>query len=613
MTFSARLLSREWTIDVPPALVWDVLAQTDKLNRAMGLPPMQPGPPDGDGIGRPVEAWLYGVIPLGLIEYPFEWVSERRYVVQRDFTRGPLARFRGGVEVEPQGSGSRVRVFAEMTPRNLLGAVAIPLVGRLTLERTWDYCSRVFVEALEERARGAAAPAPAGASPRSPPDTGLLTQRAARLRDIPSLDQPLVGRLLRHLVEADDRDVVRMQPYALAARWGTPRHDTLRVFLYATKAGLLKLMWELLCPNCRVPKLEPDTFALVPPKFHCDTCGISYEANLDRSVELRFRVHPAIRDAQDAVYCFGGPYNAPHILVQHLLAPGEARELSFPLQDEPYQVRVLRMNHAARMSPASGSRTERPVFAYRKEGWSPPEVRFAPGPVTWRWENGSSKPVAVVLERLRWDRHAAMASEITTMQEFRDLFGSEVLAPEHNIGVESVTILFSDLQASTRLYEETGDAPAYGHVRRHFEFLKERIAPCRGAVVKTIGDAVMAAFSQPADAVRCGLLVQRDLPAFNRRWPDQRPLVMRLGIHHGPAIAINANGRLDYFGRTVNIAARLLRESQGGDVVLAKTLAEDPRVREAMDQEKASVVQEWTPALRGVSEPLTLQRVKPGA
>ncbi len=611
MTFSPHLLSREWTIDVPPSLVWDVLAQTDKLNRAVGLPPVQPGPLDGDGIGRPVEAWLYGVIPLSWIEYPFEWVRERRYVVQRDFTRGPLVRFRGGIEVEPQGSGSRVRVFAEMTPRNLLGSIAIPLVGRLTLERTWDYCGRVFCEALEARTRGGPAPARVDASPRSPADTNLLAQRAARLYDMPSLDQRIVGLLLRHMAEAGDEDVVRMQPYALAARWGAGRHDTLRVFLYATKAGLLKLMWELLCPNCRVPKIEPDTFALVPPKFHCDTCGISYETNFDRSVELRFRVHPAIRDAHDAVYCCGGPYSAPHILVQHLLARGEARELSFTLQDEPYRVRVLRTNHATRLSPALEIRAERQAFVYRDEGWSLPEARFAPGPLTWRLENGSSKPVAVVLERLRWDLHAAMAAEVTTMQEFRDLFASEVLAPEQNIGVESVTILFSDLPASTRLYEETGDVPAYGHVRRHFEFLKEHIALCHGAIVKTIGDAVMAAFFQPADAVRCCLLIQRDIPAFNGRWPDRRPLVMRLGIHHGPAIAINANGRLDYFGRTVNIAARLLRESHGGDVVLAKTLAEDPRVREALEQEKAAVSQEWTPTLRGVSEPLTLQRIAP--
>jgi hypothetical protein len=417
MTFAPGLFSKEWTIDVPVSLVWDVLARTDKLNRAVGLPPMQPGQPEGDGIGRPVDTWLYGVIPLNWIEYPFEWVRERRYVVQRDFTRGPLARFRGGIEVEPAGSGSRVRVFAEMTPRSLPGAVAIPLVGRFTMERTWDYCSRVFADALKARTRGESAPAPGGSSRRSQADGTMLSQRAARLHELPSLDQQVVGRLLRHVAEANDEDVVRMQPYALAARWGAPRHDTLRVFLYATKAGLLKLMWELLCPNCRVPKLEPDTLSLVPPTFHCDTCGISYEANLDRSVELRFRVHPAIRDAHDAVYCFGGPYTAPHILVQHLLAPGETRELPITLQDEPYRIRVLRVNHAAKLLPAPGGLAERPVFVYRDGRWNLPEARFAPGPVTWRWENGSSKLIAVVLERLRWDEHAAVAAAIGRMAE----------------------------------------------------------------------------------------------------------------------------------------------------------------------------------------------------
>jgi class 3 adenylate cyclase len=215
-----------------------------------------------------------------------------------------------------------------------------------------------------------------------------------------------------------------------------------------------------------------------------------------------------------------------------------------------------------------------------------------------------------VLERLRWDDQAVTAAEVTALQEFRDLFGSEVLAPGQEIGIESVTIVFSDLKDSTRLYEEAGDAPAYGQVGRHFEFLKKRIARHHGAVVKTIGDAVMAIFHQPADAVRCCLAIQRDLPSFNAAWPS-RPLVVKLGLHSGPAIAINANGLLDYFGRTVNVAARLLRESQGGDVVLAKRFAEDVRVREALTQERPVVVDEWTTTLRGMSEPLTLRRIAP--
>jgi adenylate cyclase len=606
MLFSPRSMSREWTLEAPVARVWTVLAQTDKLNRAVGLPPVRPTPMDGKDLGRRVEAWLYGVVPMSWIEYPFEWVRDRRYSVQRDYLRGPLMRFRGGVEVQPAGDGSRVRVFAELTPRNLLGLLAIPLVGRTTLNRTWDYCR----QALERDARTLSAPFRPLPSLRRGTDEALLRERVVRLEQISSLDRRVITELVHHLAEAGDEDVVRMQPYALAARWGMAREDTLRVFLHATRLGLLNLSWTLMCPHCRVPKAEAETFSLVTSHVHCETCGIDYDVNLDRYVELRFRVHPGIRAARDEVFCFGGPYSAAHILAQQLLRPGETRQVSLALEDEAYRIRVLRLNESVQLTPApAGGGGADLAVAYRNAGWTPGQSGFRPGPVRLRWANESSEVIGAVLERVRWDELAAPAAEVTALQEFRDLFGSEVLAPGQEIGVESVTIVFSDLKESTRLYEQAGDAPAYGHVRRHFDFMMERVARHRGAVVKTIGDAVMAVFHVPDEALRCCLEIQRDSRTFNDSQPGRRALTVKLGMHHGPAIAINANGRLDYFGRTVNIASRVLRESQGGDVVLAKSVLEEPRVREAMEREKASITAEWTSTLRGVAEPLPLCRV----
>lgn len=624
MQFSPRRLTQEWEINAPVSRVWDVLAHTDKLNRAVGLPPVHPSPYDNQELGRRVDARLYGVFPMSWIEYPFEWVRERSYSVRRDYSRGPLARFRGGLELYPSGTGSRVRLYGELTPRNLVGWVVGPFFGRKTLQRTWDYCRRAVHQNLQTSQESQSVSAPVRPSPISPisssrrlADMAELQQRADRLGKVPSLDKRVIAELIRHLSEAGDEDVIRMQPYALADRWAASRHEALRVFLHATRAGLLNLVWDLMCPNCRVPKAEAGSLSLVTRQFHCDTCGIDYEANLDRYVELRFGVHPAVRSAQDAVYCFGGPHSAPHILVQHLLQPGEERDLSATLQNEAYRIRTLLVNRTSLLLPnshepsPSEEQTDRLLFRYGNDGWEQQESVFYPGTVHLRWANRFSKPIAVVLERVRWDDQAVTAAEVTALQEFRDLFGSEVLAPGQEIGVESVAILFSDLKGSTRLYEEAGDAPAYGQVRRHFEFLKERIGECRGAVVKTIGDAVMAVFYSPADALRCGLAVQRDIIRFNETLPNDRAFVIKLGMHHGPAIAINANGRLDYFGRTVNLAARILRESQGGDVVLVKDTIEDPRLREVMNEEKATVVAEWSPTLRGLAEPLTLCRVVP--
>jgi len=195
-------------------------------------------------------------------------------------------------------------------------------------------------------------------------------------------------------------------------------------------------------------------------------------------------------------------------------------------------------------------------------------------------ENRSGADLVLVVEKTDWDPDAVTAARVTAMQEFRSLFSSEVLAPGQEVGIENVTLLFSDLLASTAMYELIGDASAYGKVRRHFDFLIDRVSEHTGSLVKTIGDAVMAVFYSPEDGVRAALEIQRRLKEFNRSLPPgSEPIVIKIGLHHGPAIAINANDRLDYFGRTVNIAARVQRESQGGDLVISAETFQRPGVQ----------------------------------
>src|SRR5947208_2055149 len=80
-------------------------------------------------------------------------------------------------------------------------------------------------------------------------DSQRLALGVERLRQF-GIRPALVERLAAHLATADDPDVLRMRPFALADRWGEPRLDVLRMFLYATRSGLLDLEWDVLCPNC---------------------------------------------------------------------------------------------------------------------------------------------------------------------------------------------------------------------------------------------------------------------------------------------------------------------------------------------------------------------------
>jgi rubredoxin len=141
----------------------------------------------------------------------------------------------------------------------------------------------------------------------------------------------LVAKLPQRILQRSDDQLIRVRPFALADTWGADRLEVLRMFLYATRAGLFELRWELMCPNCRVPKAEVDTLVDLPIRFHCDSCGIIYDADFDQRVELRFSVHPAVRNASDDVYCIGGPLRTPHVVSQQYLRSHEDRRVRLPL------------------------------------------------------------------------------------------------------------------------------------------------------------------------------------------------------------------------------------------------------------------------------------------
>jgi class 3 adenylate cyclase len=158
------------------------------------------------------------------------------------------------------------------------------------------------------------------------------------------------------------------------------------------------------------------------------------------------------------------------------------------------------------------------------------------------------------------------------------------------------------------MYNRWGDATSYGLVREQFAFLQRIVRQCEGAIVKTIGDAIMAAFFDPAKAVEAALTIQKEIKSFNASHPDE-PLKIKLGVHYGPCIAVNLNGRLDYFGATVNLAARLEGQSQGGDVVISGKVYDDPVVQELLASDTVQV-KGFATAIKGFDENFCLYRLQ---
>jgi class 3 adenylate cyclase len=131
----------------------------------------------------------------------------------------------------------------------------------------------------------------------------------------------------------------------------------------------------------------------------------------------------------------------------------------------------------------------------------------------------------------------------------------------------TVTLLFTDVEGSTQLWDAERDAMAVA-LRRHDEILREAIEQADGYVFKTVGDAFCAAFSTARSGLDAALSAQQNLAA--QSWPTSRPIVVRMGLHSG--VCEERDG--DYFGPAVNRVARLLAVADGGQVLVSGVTAE---------------------------------------
>jgi class 3 adenylate cyclase len=583
--------------DLPPEKLWPVLTDTARFNEATSFPQYTlEETPRPDGTMSRVARARYGPFPIVWDEIPAEWVAPHVFAQTRRFRNGPIRSLGARIELAARNGGTSASFTASMEPRGVLGRLILAAgfftkVGR-AVDRMW---------------RGAVLHA-AGLSPiafEMPPPKLAPGARERIPAMVEAIEQGPYGhglaqRLADYVLSAGDVDAARVRPLRLARLWGVERRQAVEACLAAVGAGLLGIFWDVMCPRCRGPKVSVSGLDELPKGAHCSSCNIDYETDFAANVEVSFRPTPSVRDLADGGYCLSGPQTTPHVLVQQSLMPGESREVAFHPGHGSYRFRTLE---------AGGQRD------HIHEGGGFPAViadgetviAGEAGPAgVLRLVNRGAAPRAIVVESRAWTADALTAHQATTMQCFRDLFPGQILRPGEDMAVGNVTLMFTDLKGSTALYERLGDGAAYRLVREHFAFLAAAIRRHDGALVKTIGDAVMAAFSDPAQAVRAALAAQRGVKDFNARQAGAG-VVIKMGVHAGPCIAVTLNGRLDYFGSNVNLAARLQGESAGDDIVLSESLALDPAVAPLIAGRPAG--RETVP-VKGFDEPVPFIRLR---
>lgn len=584
MTESVYEARVERELRAPRSLVWALVADTNRYDRAYGLKPATYEWRMVDGRRERVGTSSELGMTIAWVEHPYQWVEGRSVHGERAFFQGPIDRGGFAVELDDSEGGTVVRARAYMASSRPFGRLlAATLRGRQRkgLERYLDAVQRllgtVTVEAADEeppaswarRVLRSAHHDDVASGARTPIAQQAFALRADRLRATDA-DPRLASVLLSHLRDRADEDVAQMRPFELARGWGGDRREVLRTFLHATTAGLVDLRWQVNCPVCKVASGGVGSLADLAAKSHCEACNLDYDVDLAAHVEAVFQCNRAVRAVEPAVHCASSPVFLPHVVLQRTVRPGETVLADAPLSRH-LLVRTL------------GSHTPCDIAS----NGVPPGVRVVVRDHDIRCEVVSldartveltceaALPATVLIERAGFTSDIVLGSVMMSFPEFVGLFASEAPATGVDLRVGHIAVLFTDLTDSTAMYERVGDARAFALVHAHFRVLATSIDAHGGALVKTMGDAVMATFPDAARAVAAALeMVDRHVVA-----EGLGGLGVKVGVHAGPCLAVRANDRLDYFGSTVNVAARLQAKAKAGQVVITQAMADNPGVR----------------------------------
>jgi adenylate cyclase len=601
----AIVVTRAVNLASPPERVWPFLADTERFNRLIGTHDVRYRPIDGDvGSGaRFVAETRAGGFELVYEEFPFEWSHQRTFGVHRRMRGGPVESYAwrcvlaGTRASDGEGAlegGSRATVRMEITPRHALLAPIAWINARLFTAKFATLGALIDAHVLE------GAPSPYE-KPVSAADDERIAAAVQRMKDDavrPDLADKL-GALVR---SGADADVVRIRPFAFADEWGMARRDVLRAFLKAVPAGLVELRWGIICPSCMTSSQQVRALDEIKAEGHCQLCDITFGLDLDRAVEATFLPHPATRRVPETTFCIGGPGRTPHVLVQTGVAAGASRTMDVPSTAGRYRVFVRGGAVATLEVDDAGA----PVVEASIDDVAvhPARLHAAPGGEL-RVRSTSAETRHVKIERLDFASAAATAHIVSTLGEFRTIFSSELLKRGTPLKVARAAILFSDLTGSTALYTEVGDAAAFRLVDDHFDVLRAVIDAHEGVLVKTMGDAVLAAFADASQCARAAMDALERFEAFRAKEKHGDLVGLKLGLFAGACYIVTANGSLDYFGQTVNVASRVQHLAASGEIVMPRSVFD---ALDADDRHRVVEKEHFQARVKGVDEPLALVR-----
>jgi len=474
----------------------------------------------------------------------------------------------------------------------------------------------------------------------------LLESKMTEIEQARIWSPRVISRFETLVRSGDDLSLYRINPLAFARDRAVSETESIDLFLHATRSGLFEMSWDVVCPQSGMVLDSFGALRTLKTHYVCGLCDVSGETDLDDFIEVTFTVSPQLRrlpfhdpdslSVEDYHWKlrFLSDGRLPGQQVRFLdFLQGLVRGLAFLPPGATTTLRsdlgpgalsgVNVQTQAAFAVPVLGEPAATPTHLrvrYDGQRFSPSVSAVPPGPIVIDVENSGTARGSLLLinwppEVLAQTVKPALDFEpymsggmLLARQTFRRLFRSERVDEREGLGIRQVTLLFTDLKGSTAMYERLGDLNAYALVREHFALLGATVQQHSGAIVKTIGDAVMAVFSRPTDAVSAALDILGEIERYNSEHGDPS-IILKIGAHCGPSIAVTLNENLDYFGQTVNVAARVQSLAEAGEICISEALYSAPGVSQILTGLK---IVEFDAPLRGVEGNACVYRVVRG-
>src|SRR5215217_240988 len=449
-----------------------------------------------------------------------------------------------------------------------------------------------------------------------------------------------VSAIKKLIKDAPDRELCRINALAFAAEHKLDEEDVIAAFLHGARLGIFDMSWNILCPACGGVLDSGATLKTVKQaEYTCVLCAAGYEPTLDEIVEVTFTISPRVRRIaahdpgtlpfieyyRQIFWSSGVDLPDDEALAKWVkettldaveLSAGEKVVLSLQMP-EGYVIvfdPVLHMSQHIEVTGEPARESQSLSFVMTRDHAPSGTIQMRPGALRITLENRLNvrtlPAIWIVTDKVHdlvnKRRPFLTAKRLLTNQTFRDIYGTDTLDVDQRLKITSLSFLFTDLKGSTELYERVGDLVAYDLVRAHFRILNEIVAAESGAVVKTIGDAVMATFPTPDRAMAAALKMREAVKDL------KGDLLLKIGIHEGPCLAVLLNDRQDYFGQTVNIASRVQHLALSQAIFASGSVVTDPNGSAILTNSGVVPIPRQA-ALRGITDEFEVYELPLGA